>query len=198
MSILLNTTLVGGIVIYGSLVVLLVQSQLAYLGLLWSPFAALISWRLARRRGLGGARPVVAGAAYSVFLLVPWVLLLVVLLGRRLPRSVVTLLFILLYSAWLIGPILFWGQYVAMNDVVRLTFIWGPGNGAPDNWLVAYVGWAVVILIWFGSVFLNRWESDDSVTYDQLMSVRFITPFALAWAVNLTVNVYWFLLSPSG
>ena len=189
-------TTVGAIVLFGPLSVTVVLAFLVALpGLAWSPFAALIAWRLARRRGLSGGRYALVGAAYSVFLLVPWLYLAVSLLGRRPPGFVVQLIYRLLYFAWLVGPIVFWGQYMAGIGVLWLDFIWGGDTSEildHDRRLVVYSVWSTMILMWIGSgvMSLGKWESDNDVTDHALMSVRFITPFALAWLCTLAALGY--------
>ena len=99
------------------MVPLTVAAVLGYLlaipGLVWSPFAALITWRMARSRGLDGERYALAGAAFSIFLLLPWLLLVTALHKRYVPDTAVRLSYVLLYFAWLVGPITLWGQWVA-------------------------------------------------------------------------------------
>ena len=76
---------------------------LAVLGLLWAPAAALICALVARFRKLGGESYGAAGATHSMLLILPWVYLLVrMLFGRSLPVFVVTPVYVLIYSIWLV------------------------------------------------------------------------------------------------
>ena len=73
---------------------------IAVLGLLWSPIAATISWRLARNRGLHGLGYAFAGAVYSALFLVPWLYLTMRLVGKMPPIWMIGFSYFLLYLAW--------------------------------------------------------------------------------------------------
>ena len=73
----------------------------------WSPFGALIAWWMARHRGMNGGLYALRGMAFSVFLLVPWFLMVAALHWRSVPASVVRWSYGLVFSAWLVGPIVF-------------------------------------------------------------------------------------------
>ena len=197
-----NVTLGAAIIAVGPLLIeFVLLFFVAVLGLVWSPFAALITRRLALRRGLDGGRYALAGAAYSVFLMFPWLLLVITMIRVRLPRSVVLWSYVLLYLVWLVGPIIFWGQFVAHIGYV-MTFGLGGGlseNLKPDDPLVAYGVFAVMILMWVvsGTISWRVSSSVHDVTVDELMSLRYIMPFALVWVCTLFAYGYLFLANPS-
>ena len=186
--------LIAVIIGFGPILVIAYVTFLAMLpGLVWSPFAALITWRMAQRRGLDGRWYALVGALCSVFLLLPWILLTVALLRRHLPVSVIKLSYILLYAVWLVGPIVIWGQHVARIDF--LTSLWlfeGVYSSEPAPPIYTYGVYMVMVLMWIvsGVMSLKIWNFEYDVTYQVLMSFRYITPFALTWACILLLYVY--------
>ena len=80
---------------------------LSILGLLWAPVAALTCLLVARLRKLDGESFGAAGAKQSILLVLPWIYLLVRLMfGRSIPRSLVAAVYVLIYAIWLIFYIL--------------------------------------------------------------------------------------------
>ena len=136
--------LIAVIIGFGPILVIAYVTFLAMLpGLVWSPFAALITWRMAQRRGLDGRRYALVGALCSVFLLLPWVLLTVALLRRHLPVSVIKLSCILAYTVWLIGPIVAWGQLAAL---IGWLMTLGLGGGLSEDLKPEHPIWPTVCL----------------------------------------------------
>ncbi len=181
-------TLIDGIIIWGSFYVTATLVLVAGAGLLWSPFAALISWHVARRRGLNERRHALAGAAYSVFLLLPWILLLVELLGRRVPWFAVLLSYVLLYFVWLSGPVWFWANYHAAFYGLELYFVIGGSYASQQNsLLVGYGVIALMLILWFGSGInlIRKWNPHGNV-----VTINYIIPFALAWICTLVIIGY--------
>ncbi len=183
-------TLTGAIVVFGPLSVFGVLICLLAVGLAWSPFGALTVWYLARRRGLSGGHFAMVGGAYSIFLLIPWLRLVYGLNAQRSPGFVGPL-YLLLYFAWMVGPILFWGQYVVGMDIFWLGH--GPDETlAPGGWLGGYSVFVVMTLTWLGSA-VTSLKIRTNTVYPPLTSSRYIIPFALTWICTLAVGVYWFL-----
>lgn len=186
------------IYVWGPLLVAATLFIVAGAGLLWSPVGALIAWRLASRQRLDGRRHALLGVAYSVFLLLPWFILVFGLFRRDLTVSatIVSLSTVILYCFWLVGPILFWGHYVA-NFVTVEYFV---GNSSyefreePDNWLAIYSLFAMMIVLWIGSSIntMRTWRKHGDV-----LNINYILPFALAWVCTL-VSLGYVLLFPSG
>ncbi len=175
----------AAIIAFGPLLVTgFVAFFVAGAGLVWSPIAGLIARDLSPGRGFFARSYGWPGTACSVFLLLPWILLVVALIKGRLPRSVLFLSYFLVYFAWLMGPIAFWGQYVAGIDIFWLGLNEGPDpNSAPGGWIVGYGVLAAMIFLWLGSAVTTAraWESIDDVTPDQLVRFVAIMPFMLVW-----------------
>ena len=174
-------------------------------GLVWSPFAAMITWRMARWRGLDGRRYALVGALCSVFLLLPWILLTVALLRRHLPVSVVKLSRILAYTVCLIGPIAVLGQ-----SSLSIESLMNPGLGFlgvedPEPVFpimtsalppITYGMFAAMLIAWAVSVMLpwKTWSGHPGVTVEDMATFRYIIPFALTWGCLLLFLVYMFVI----
>ena len=188
----------AAIIGFGPLFVTAVVAYLVALpGLIWSPFAALVIRRMAQRRGLDRNRQALIGAASSVFLLIPWILLFVALRRPHLPVLVVKLTLILLYTVWLLGPIVAWGQWVAG---VGWLMTLGLGGGLsedlkPVHPILAYGVLAAMVIAWVVSGVLSwkAWDSHRNVAVGDLVTFRYITPFALTWGCTLFFYLYLFL-----
>ena len=140
-------------------------------GLLWAPFAAMITSHQARKHGLTGYHYIVAGALYSVFLLAPWFHLNSEIRGDKAGTSIGWKL-VLLYTFWMAGPI-------AMLWQGRDSF--GPGPG-----IITVVFW-VMLAAWAGSMIPLGKAGRFHV--GPLLHVGYILPFALAWANAVIVFV---------
>ena len=165
-------------------------------GLVWSPFAAAITWRIAQKQGLSGGRYALAGAASSIFLLLHWPLLLVTLLSGQVPVRMARLCYVLLYSTWLLGPIVFWGQFIAQLEYVMTMGIGGglSEDQEPPVPVLAYGGFALMIAMWVASARMTwrMWESIRGAAIEDAVGFRYMMPFALAWACTAcTLGYYW-------
>lgn len=160
-------------------------------GLAWSPFAALIAWRMARRNRINGGRYAIMGAASSVFLLLPWILL-VGALHRGVSDTAVRLSYVLLYLGWLVGPIMIWGQHVARFEILTSLVLEGSSETEPEHPVLAYGVFAAMVVMWTMSatLTLKKWNSVYDVTDHDLITLRHLTPFALAWTCTLVVQGY--------
>ena len=140
-------TLEGGLFAFGPLMVWIgLVFFVAIPGLLWSPFASLIAWRIARHKGLDGRRYAMSGAAYSVFMFLPWVHLIAGLSGYRVPRFPITVTYLLLHWSWLTGPLMMLTQIVAESWLELDTLL---------EHIVAYSIWTIMILGWIVSASLK-------------------------------------------
>ena len=178
------------IYVWGPLLVAATLFIVAGDGLVWSPVGALIAWRLASRQSLDGRRYALAGAAYSVFLLFPWFLLIATLLGRRLPEIGIALTYFLIYFFWLMGPILFWLHYFTDVSLVVWNRMLGSSYyeyNVPGNWLLVYTTVAVMMLLWIGSavISLKTWNRRQD-----LLNINIVLPFSLAWLCILITLGY--------
>ena len=77
------------------------------LGILWWPFGCLICGLIARRRGLSVSLWTKRSFISSGLLLLPWFYTFASVRGVRVPRLLTRMAYIVLYSAWLCGPIAF-------------------------------------------------------------------------------------------
>ena len=144
-------------------------------GLVFSPIAGLITWRLARGRSLSGGREALAGVAYSICLFLPWILLVVALRRESLSSSTVNKSYILLYLAWLIGPLMAFG-------ITGAHFQSLVADPRPEYWWVTVGVFLAMVILWVGSAGMTRkwWSGVEDVTVECLISFRFILPYALA------------------
>ena len=185
------------IYVWGPLLVGTTLFIVAGAGLLWSPVGALIAWRLASRQRLDGRRYALLGAAYSVFLLFPWFLLIAALLGRRLPDIGIALSYASLYFFWLLGPIPFLLHYRTNLCTVAMDYLQGGSYyeySQPDDWLLVYSATAVMVLLWIGSavIFLNTW-----LRRQEALNIKYVLPFSLAW-LCLLITLGYSLIVPPG
>ncbi len=160
--------------------VLLAGLLLAFAGIAWFPFGALICARLARSNGLDPLGFAIRGAFYSLLGVVPWILLLVRMHGKRIYQPVVVVGYGILFGGWFIGCGVLLGILASRT----------PSGKFPE---------ALVLLSGFvmGSISLlllirrnrlerrrDRWDPDEDRTLDLAYASPFA--FALAWLGILT------------
>ncbi len=102
-----------------------VMSLIAGIGLAFAPLAALVSRKMTRSRGLNPSTYFLAGAIYSATFLLPWLHMMAVAKGKRFPPSLVQLGYVILYLAWLFGPISTIGLYLIVVALI----------GEPDEYI---------------------------------------------------------------
>ena len=183
MSLSTSATIIVGIapiIVSGFMFVLI-----AIPGLIVSPIAGLIAWWSARSRWSKGGREALAGVAYSICLFLPWILLVVALRRGSLSSSAVNKCYILLYLAWLIGPLITFGIMGA--NLQTLDF-----DPRPNFWWVSFTLFLAMVFLWIGSaaMTLKWWSGAEDVTVERLTSFRFITPYALASVCLWTLYIY--------
>ena len=83
---------------------------LTLMGIVWSPFAALICRLMARRNGLPAGQYARTGWSYSAQMLLPWIYLAALLYDKPLPTLVVRAGYILTYAIW--TAVIISGAYV--------------------------------------------------------------------------------------
>ncbi len=176
MELLLGTT----IRVVNFIVTVALLTDVAIPGIVLAPFAALLAWYLARRRGLSGVREALAGAAYSAFLVAPCILLVAVLVKGRLSGAVVKVCYVALYIVWLIGPVVFWGLYDPEPGYQLLGS--DLSSTSPIGSSIDEVIFWVMVSLWVGSAFatFKAWRLIEQVTIEHLVSFRFMLPYALA------------------
>ena len=89
-------------------------------GLLWSPFAALICRLIVHLRGLPGSGYGGAGFRYSLLFLLPWIYLVLRMVGVPFPMVVVRVGYGLLYGLWLVAAV---GSFAGGLFVASLYFL---------------------------------------------------------------------------
>lgn len=168
--------------------------MVAPVGLLWSPFAALITSRMARNRGLDGGRYALAGATSSVFLLLPWLLLVIGLRRGRLHPTALQYTYIFVHLVWLLGPIVMWGQFVAsLEFLMSLEIGIAQGYDAePPNPVAAYSGFGLIVTAWIVSACVTAeiWSSRFRGELGEIVGFRYLIPFVGAWVCTFVVYGY--------
>ena len=99
-------------------------------GVLWAPFAALVTARVASARDMASGRMAEAGAKWSLPFFFPWIYLLLRILGKRVPDKIVVGAYILMYLAVLLGPILFNVLLAGVIFDIQSNFLHGYGEYA--------------------------------------------------------------------
>ncbi len=116
------------------------------IGVVWSPFAALICARVASTTGEPVGRIAKTGALQSVLFFFPWVYFLLRILGKLTPDRVVAGAHSVIYLACLLGPIMFnlllaWEIYDLHSNYPYSDGYAAPIIG-PDSFLTGAVfGW---------------------------------------------------------
>ena len=90
------------------------------LGILWSPFGALICALIARRRGLPVKYYAGMGAWYCALLLLPWIYLVLRMMGRAVSRGWISFGYFILYAVWFIGSVCLMALITMLSFVNRL------------------------------------------------------------------------------
>ena len=174
----------------GSLSIILV-SWLIVLCLLWAPVAGGICTVLAKARGIDVRHHTVAAGVYSIILFFPWVYLVIRMIGLRPPRSLVAIVYVGLFSLWLLGPIA--GGYV-QYELTDLR-----STGYEETLFEHYPGVALALTLasfgtWIMSivmVYQQASKPSPRVEYGSVLPERvYVMPFALA--------SLWFLLIYAG
>ena len=163
--------------ILGSLV-----KVLAVLGLLWAPFAAFTAARTARSQGLPAGRFALVGGIYSVLFIAPWWFLMLTMRGKHLHGGRVTVVFVLLHAAWLIG---LFGLALIGAIVVWAAeiFAWPDGLSTGANDLrVLFVFNAIAIGVsWGSSLFVTAKLPAVEISKNATIQIRYVLPFVLCY-----------------
>ena len=189
----------AAIVVFGPWMVMGITGfMVAPIGLVWSPFAALITSRMARNRGLDGGRYALAGAISSIFLLLPWLLLVIGLRRGRLHPTVLQYTYIFVHLVWLLGPVVIWGQSIAeIEFLTTLEIDFGHGSAyEPTYPVLSYSGFGLMVTSWILSACVTAkvWSSRFEGELGEIVGFRYIIPFMGAWACTLAVLGYVFFL----
>ena len=184
----------AAIVILGPWMVMAIMGVLvAPVGLVWSPFAALITSRMARNRELDGGRYALAGATSSIFLLLPWILLVIGLRNGRLHPTALQCMYIFVHLVWLVGPIAVCGQFVASLDSLNTPVVFAEDvDTTPPNPVVVYSGFGLMVTAWIVSVCVTAkvWSSRFRGELEEIVGFRYMVPFVGAWACTFAYIGY--------
>ena len=135
------------------------MALVAGLGIIWSPFAAYIAFRRARRRGLAPVRYMLIGVLYSILFIVPWF----ILIGKMDDIKATGWALWTLYICWMFGPI-------AMIFVDNTIIV----HDSSVNHLAIPLG-IVMILMWIGSLVwlaVSKESSDQSVRLAEVVETK--------------------------
>jgi len=164
---------------------------MAWFGLLFMPFAALISGCIARSRGLSPTRSAIGGAALSALLFIPWMYFALHLFNRSIPVFVTVVGYIVLYLSIVIGHV----GYVLVIMFITLEH---PPNGIMsdfvDAMLVALLlsgAFLATIAIW-----KQRLERITWLPMRLISLVARITPFVIALLGVIFFHLFFYPHSP--
>ena len=172
----------------------IVTFVIAALCLAWTPFAALICARIARRRGLSAKRPAVHGAIYSAILFLPWRHLIRQMRGEPITRasvngaytfvyvyaglvlaSHIAFIFTITYPSYSLTEFADILDFIATSIAGALTFIAGLASLSRANKRLAELQ--------------ERHESPNAI---DLPNKSYIAPFAWALASMLISSATWY------
>ena len=174
----------------GFLIALLVPVALVVvwfgLGVLWSPFAALICARVAHTRGLESRKYAAAGAVYSLLFFWPWVYLIARMYGKSIPGAVIRGAYVLLY--------------IVLWPASALSFIPMAFSPQPYGMVALLLMLLCCITLFVSKGRLTRWHSRHShsrrdrldMSDDVLPNREYVLPFVhvFAW-ILVTVGFWW-------
>ena len=153
---------------------------LMVIGLLWTPFAALICLAIARARRLEGEGYGKAGALYSLLFLLPWVWLALRMMGVPVPAAVARAGYAVMYGLWLCAAaaLLIAGAFLTMG--------FGEEELRPDSALLIFSG-MFAGAVWFASLRRTlRWRARRREGENPRASVPMRTAFiamSVSWAL---------------
>ena len=115
-------------------------------GIMWSPFGALICAKAGSNRGMSVGHIAKAAALHSVLFFFPWIYFLLRILNRRISDRVIIGTYAVLFTACLVGPILFNVLLAVEIYGLHANYPLGDGyadpfNRAPSFWTGAIFGW---------------------------------------------------------
>ncbi len=135
--------IVSASIISFSLLVLLI-------GIFWSPIAAGICAKIGSSKKMSVRDVANAGGLHSVLFFFPWIYLLLHNLNRSIPDRVIVGVYVVLYLACLLGPILF--NVLVAFEIYELHSNYPGGEGyadpfnhAPSFWTGALFGWPLMM-----------------------------------------------------
>ena len=149
------------------------------IGVLWSPFAAVMCYNRAALAGLNSTRYAVVGALYSVLFLMPLIYLSARMDGKRVPKALVVLGYVVLYGGiWLGGAI----AGLAASFSFSFNFGFGGGSGLANGIAIALLCINALSMIVSLAILAQAPEDSMDKGYrETLPPFAYILPFALAF-----------------
>lgn len=153
----------------------------------WAPFAALICAIISKRNGLSVWRFSLAGAILSVFLLLPWLYLILRMSGKQVPRFIYVLSYSAVYCIWWmssIAPLCFF-SFFELSDSESSEFAFR------SMFITGLLTWTVSLL---NLISMPRPGSlsDSHIRFASVQQTVYIAPFALTvfYSLSLTLMYY--------
>ena len=156
-------------------------------GLLWAPFAALITARMANNRGLERRKYAIVGATYSVLFFWPWVYLIARMRNRRIWGWVIRCVYVILYG--LIWPVTWLAS--AINLIFLSAYV-----SSVLSWILSPLLLLSVVMWFISKRNLTKWQRGyakmrNGSPVDVLPDRVYILPFAYAFASVLFFTILW-------
>ncbi len=158
---------------------------LAFIGLIWTPFAALICLAVARVRRLDGDGWGKAGALYSLAFFLPWIWLVLRMAGVPIPAIITRAGYALFYGLWLLACV-----FLIIAGAF-LTAGFGTDGLRPDYSIALSAG-LFAGAVWFASLRRTmrlRSESEGAPREDE----RIIPPSVPMRTAYAAMHVFWAL-----
>ena len=165
---------------------------MTWLGLIFMPFAALISGCIARSRGLSPLRYAISGAALSALLFIPWMYFVLRLFNKSIPVFVAVVGYGLLYSSIMIGHI----------GIILILFIVLEEENSPSE-AMADFAYAMLVALLLSGAFLATiaiWKQHLQriawLPVHLISLVAQITPFIIALVGVIFFHLFFYIYSP--
>ena len=165
-------------------------TAITLLGLIFTPFAALISGCIARSRGLSPTRYAIGGATLSALLFIPWMYFVLRLFNRSIPVCITVVGYVVLYLSIAIGHI----GCVLITMFIALEY--------PPQ-IMAYFVYAMLVALLISGVFLVTiaiWMQPlQRITWLPMRSIGLvarITPFVIALLGVIFFHLFFYPYSP--
>ena len=153
----------------------------------WAPFAALICAIISKKNGLSVWRFSLAGAILSVFLLLPWLYLIMRMSGKQIPRFIYVLSYLAVYCIWWmssIAPLCFFFYFESTD--LESTDLESSGFAFRLMFITGLITW-MVSLFNLISMPLPGSLSDNHIRFASVQQTVYIAPFALTVFYSLSL-----------
>ena len=172
--------------IYGAPVVIILLMLLVVLGVIWIPFGGTICAWTANKKQLPVLKFAIAGALFSLFMLLPWFYLITRMKGKNLPHSAIKSSYMLIYIIWLFGPILFY-SWILIGSIDL-----DPIDEFRDETFRAGITSAFMTVtgmsLWITSIVrLRIVNKQASPSHDILPRMEYVAPFAFLLGYSASI-----------